>query len=395
MKKAFLLAALLIAIALAGCTGQLMPGQANPVQEYKAQKQSERLHSASAQLFLAFEDANAGAALDQQITEKRAGLAAETNPSLKLEIQKELFILETQKESTSQMHGLFQWLESEIKSSDSDLNSAATTEQVDEADAKAAATVPVSMVILAVSVSGMLEMQQKILSASPADFAAEETAASSLAPDVQKAKEIQGKDFNKIYSYCSLSAEESPAKGIGQLDESILAEFASQKEKIIPKCTDYMQKYVLQAKSNFSSSQDGSKKKIAAAYALLNLDALSEKAAIGSNQGPDFNWQNPDNNNQASADNCKESASESQKDACYKQRAVSENNTDLCQKLTIISKDDCIEEIAETTGAQELCTKISTESQRNLCYYTIGLAEGDAESCSRISQSSQDAIETR
>jgi hypothetical protein len=377
MTKTSLIILVLIAILFAGCTSNQINPQ-DQIKEYKTQAQSEKLHAAIAEFYKTIENANTNSIIDSQITSKKAELATETDQNKKLEKQKEIFLLETQKEANNQANEIITWLKNEFLAAGTDLNSATTIQQVDEANAKAISTKAISMAANFEFAYSTLAMQQKTMAIDKNNFDNEQKTFQNFEDTFQAAKALQNNDFKELHYLCDLNTSQDNS----QFDETEKQTIERQKETIKNQCTRYLEKYFIQIKSNYSSAPSQTKKKIAAAYSLISLNRPNNT--------------NPDSNAPSQGqDDCNEKTDTLQRDACYQQKALEENNPELCNKLKVISKDECISKIAETQKNFGLCKKIFSEEMQNSCYYTIGIANLDAQACASIIQSNQDTIQKR
>ncbi|MDD5163602.1 MAG: hypothetical protein PHD95_05345 [Candidatus ainarchaeum sp.] len=384
MKKALLLAMLiLIAIFFAGCTSPVP----DPLEEYKIQTQSKKLHSTISDYYEKILDSGTSNLMATQIASKQAEIAAETDQGKKLEKQKELFLLETQKESYGQFLGIVNWLKGESVAAGTDLNSATTIQEIDQANAKATGSTFVSMAASLELFYGTILMQQKINSIDKNKFGSAQETFQNFESDFQAAKTLLTSSFSGIYALCDTNAN----KDTNQFSQDLLQTIENQKEAIKSECTGYMEKYIIQLKSNYSSAQNNTKNKTAAAYNLLGLDALARQTS----SAPDFNWPANQDDNSQGQDNCNEKTGPLQKDACYQEKAIEDKNPELCSKLAVLSKDNCINETAKAQENPLTCKKISSEEIKNSCYYAIGIENSDAQACAGISQSSQKIIQER
>jgi len=85
----------------------------------------------------------------------------------------------------------------------------------------------------------------------------------------------------------------------------------------------------------------------------------------------------------------------SQRDDCLRDSAVDENLSVLCEFVTTMSKGDCYNSTAISNEDVELCKKISDTSVKNSCLYKIGTTAYIKEACSAMVQTGKESIEKR
>ncbi|HLD58990.1 MAG TPA: hypothetical protein VI977_05165 [archaeon] len=92
---------------------------------------------------------------------------------------------------------------------------------------------------------------------------------------------------------------------------------------------------------------------------------------------------------------CSSQPAGTQRDNCISNLAKENNNSRLCSFLSIISKNDCIYEIAIKSQDANVCFEISEVNQKNSCLYSIGTAVANFEACKQIQEVSVETIQKR
>jgi len=85
---------------------------------------------------------------------------------------------------------------------------------------------------------------------------------------------------------------------------------------------------------------------------------------------------------------CAEKATLEEKNSCYYNEAIENNDGNACGKIDgdHTLQDACFAEVAEATGNAELCAEILPDEKRKIdnCYHAVGLATKDIELCENL-----------
>lgn len=81
---------------------------------------------------------------------------------------------------------------------------------------------------------------------------------------------------------------------------------------------------------------------------------------------------------------CDELENPLKREVCIKDLALQSLQTNVCRKLSIFSKDSCINEIAVKTNKLDLCNEIENELRRNECIKIISINLNEITACNAI-----------